>query len=210
VSSGEPYAGPPSGQAPYGQPLYGQPPYGQPPYGQPLYGQPGAYGYPPAWAVAPRGPRRPGQVTGAAVLSFVQAGLVLLATLYVWLLVSMGRLESQAIHGPSNGGPLVVEGTVLAIIQVLSVAALIAAGALALSRRSRFAWGVVLVASAVQVGLAGYWAARLSTLLSDLPSGAPDGAFAVFSVVFAAGPLVTLGLVLFAPGRRWFDGTPRR
>jgi hypothetical protein len=211
VSPGEPYTGPPSGQPPYGQPPYGQPPYAQPLYGQAPYGPPGAYGYPQPWAGAPpRGPRRPGQVTGAAVLSFVQAGLVLFATLYLWLLVSMGRLESVAIHGPSNGGPLVAEGTVLAIVQLLSVAALIAAGALALSRRSRLAWVVVLVASAVQAALAGYWATRLPALIGTLDSGASDSGVAVFSVLFAAAPLVALGLVLFRPGRSWFDGTPRR
>jgi hypothetical protein len=149
-------------------------------------------------------------VTGAAVLSFVQAGLVLCATLYVWLLVSVGRLAVATLNGPRNGGPLVVEGTVLTIVQGLSVVALVVAGALALGRRSRLAWAVVVVASALQVALAGYWATRLPTLLSDLPAGAPDSGFAVFTVVFAAGPLVTLGLLLFRPGRSWFDGSPRR
>jgi hypothetical protein len=222
TETGAPYSGPPAnggpyGQAPYGQVPYGQVPYGQAPYhqalyGQPSYGRPGVpYGNAAPWGVgAPRGPRRPGQVTGAAVLSFVQAGLVLCATLYVWLLVSVGRLAALAQGAPGNGGSLVVEGTVLTIVQGLSVAALLAAGALALGRRSRLAWGVVLVASVLQVALAGYWATRLPTLLSDLPSGAPDSGFAVFTVAFAAGPLVTLGLVLFRPGRSWFDGTPRR
>ena len=200
MNPGEPYAGPPSVQPPYGPVPYGPVPYGPVPYGQPPY-----------WGVgAPLRPRRPGQVTGAAVLSFVQAGLVLFATLYVWLLVSMGRLESVAIHGPSNGGPLVVEGTVLAIVQVLSVGALIAAGALALSRRSRLAWVVVLVASAAQLALAGYWAARLPALIGSVDSGASDNGVAAFAVLFAAAPLVALGLVLFRPGRSWFDGTPRR
>ena len=206
MNPGEPYTGPPTGQPPYGQP-----PYGQPLYGPPAYGPPGGYAYPPPWALPPpRGPRRPGQVTGAAVLSFVQAGLVLVATLYVWLLVSVGRLESTVIHGPADGGPLVAEGTVLAIVQMLSVVALLTAGGLALSRRSKLVWVLVLVAAAVQVALAGYWAVRLPVLLSDLPSGVPVNAFSAYTVFFAAAPLVTLGLVLFPPGRRWFDGTPRR
>jgi hypothetical protein len=149
-------------------------------------------------------------VTGAAVLSFVQAGLVLFASLYVWLLVSVGRLAALSMDGPTNGGPLVVEGTVLTVVQVLSVAALVVAGALALGRRSRLAWAVVLLASVLQVALAGYWATRLPVLLSDLPSRAPGSGVAVFTLAFAAGPLVTLGLILFAPGRTWFDGTPHR
>jgi hypothetical protein len=124
--------------------------------------------------------------------------------------VSVGRLAARTLHGPVDGGPLVVEGTVLAVVQLLSVAALVVAGALAIGRRSRLAWGVVLFAAVVQVVLAAYWAARLPVLLSDLPSGAPDTGFAVFTVAFAACPLVTLGLILFPPGRGWFDGTPRR
>jgi len=93
---------------------------------------------------------------------------------------------------------------------VLSVGALLTAGGLALSRRSRLAWRLVLAAAAVQVALAGYWALRLPVLLDDLPPGAVVSAFSVFTVFFAAGPLVTLGLVLSTPARRWFDGTPRR
>lgn len=217
MSPGEPYTGPPTGRPPYGQPPYSQPPYSQPPYGQAPYGQAPyeqaglPYGYPPPWAVPPpRGPRRPGQVTAAAVLAFVQAGLVLCATLYVWLLVSAARLAALAEHGPSDGGPLVVEGTVLTVVQLLSVVALVLGGLLALGRRSRLARGVVLASAAVQVALAGYWATRLPTLLSDHTSGAPDNGLAVFTVAFAAAPLVTLGLILFRPGRSWFDGTPRR
>ena len=198
-----PYAGPPTTGAPYGPPQYGPPQYGPPQYGPPQY-----WG-PPPWGPA-RGPRRPGQVTAAAVLSFVQAGLVLFATLYLWLLVSLGRLAARTLQGPSDGGPMVAEGTVLAVVQVLSVAALLAAGGLALSRRSRLAWVVVVVASVVQVVLAGYWATRLPAVLGNLDSGASGSGVAMFSVLFAAAPLVALGLVVFRPGRRWFDGTPRR
>ena len=202
MNPGAPYAGPPTGPPTYGPPHYGPPVYAPPPY----WGPPSPY-----WGGGPPlRPRRPGQVTGAAVLCFVQAGLVLVATLYVWMLVAVGRLESAAIHGSGDGSPLVAEGTALAVVQVLSVLALLTAGVLALSRRSRFAWVSVLVAAVVQVALAGYWAARLPVLLSDLSSEVPATAFAAFTVFFAAGPLVALGLVGFAPGRRWFDGTPRR
>ena len=45
---------------------------------------------------------------------------------------------------------------------------------------------------------------------SDLPGRGPGGGFAAFTLVFAACPLVALGLVLFARrGGRWFDGTRR-
>jgi len=185
---------------------YGPPRYGPPPSGRPAYVP---YTYPPPWG-GPRGPRRPGQVTAAAVLAFVQAGLVLFATLYLWLMVSIGRLARLNTYGLRGAGPLVAEGTVLAVVQGISVVALVVAGILALGRRSRLAWGAVLGASVAQVALAGYWAGRLPALLSGLPSGAPGGTFAVVAVVFAAAPLVTVGLVLFPPGRTWFDGTPRR
>ena len=209
------YSGPPATGGPYGPPpSYGPPSYAPPQYGPPQYGPPPQYRGPAPWGPAPwgpaRGPRRPGQVIAAAVLSFVQAGLVLFATLYLWLLVSLGRLAATTLHGPSGGGPMVAEGTVLAVVQVISVLALLAAGGLTLSRRSRLAWLVVVVASLVQVVLAGYWATRLPAVLGNFDSGASGSGVAVFSVLFAAAPLVALGLVLFRPGRSWFDGTRRR
>ena len=203
---GAPYAGPPRTTPP----VYGQPPYGAP-YGSPYGGYPPAwgpgYGYPGPWGPPPQpaAPRRPGQVVGAAVLAFVQSGIVLLASLYVFMFASLARVaEQQSVGSTSTIEGLAGEGTALAIIQVLSVVALVIGGIMALSRRGRPAWVVLLGALAVQVVLAVYWAVRLGALADDIPGPDPSGAFAWFALFFAAMPLAALGLVGFGPGRRWF------
>jgi hypothetical protein len=98
-----PYGEPPAQQNPYGQPAqqnpYGQPaqqnPYGQPtqppqqnPYGQqPAYGQPG-YGY-----AGPVSDKRPGSVTGAAVITLIFSGLTLLLSAFALIALLVARDE---------------------------------------------------------------------------------------------------------------------
>jgi len=214
--SEHPYGGPPATQPnPYGPPPYGPPPYGPPPYGHPApWGAPPQwapppYGYPVPWGPPPpRGVRRPAQVITAAVLSFVQAALVLVATLYLWMLLSIAGIATR--QAPSRlGDSLVTEGTVLAVVQALSVVLLVLVGVGALTRRTRPAWLLLLGAHGLQVVLTGYWAVRLQAVLGAVPDPAPTGAFAVFTVLFAVAPLVAIGLAAFGPGRRWFDEGPR-
>jgi hypothetical protein len=211
---GPPYAGPPvtgPPAPPYGFGPYGPAPhpapYGAPPYGA---GYPPPYGYPAPWAPGPPpAPRRPGQVIGSAVLAFVQAGLVGLASLYLWFAVSLiGFAAGQAPVTPGSATvqELAADGNVLALLGLLSAVLLVGAGIAGLARRSRFGWLLLGGAHAVQVVLAGYWGIRLYTVLGDVPGTLDEGAFAAFALVFAAAPLVGLGLVLLGPGRRWFDG----
>ena len=201
-----PYAGPPvpaappNGAYPYGQYAYGQYPYGQAPYGGPV----------PWAALPPRGPQRPGQVITAAVLAFVQAAVVVIASLYVWFFASIAEFAAQE----SGGMPLPVrrladEATALAVLGLLSAVLLVAAGIAALNRRTRGVWFLLLAAHGVQVGLALYWAVRLFSTLADVPGAGGEGAFASFSLIFAAGPLTALGLLLIGGGRAWFDGARR-
>jgi hypothetical protein len=82
-------------------------------------------------------------------------------------------------------------------------------GVAGLTRRSPTAWLLLVAGHAVQVVLAAYWGIRLYTVLGDVPGTLSEGAFASIALVFAAAPLAGLGLVVFGPGRRWFDGTPR-
>jgi hypothetical protein len=193
---GPPYPGPPPTAPPYG--------------GPPQYGHPAPYGYPLPWGPPPpRGPSRPGRVIGAAVLSFVQAGLVLLSSLYLWMVLSIAHIATR--QQPTRAADaLVTEGTVLAVVQAISVAALIAAGIVALNRRSGAAWLMLVGAHLVQVLLAGYWAIRLHGVFSDVAGPTPGGALGVFSLFYAAAPLVAVGLVVSGSGRHWFDGTPRQ
>jgi hypothetical protein len=197
---GAPYQGPPPTAPPYGYP----PQYGYPaPYGYPGYGFPGAWG-----PVPPRRPQRPGTVISSAVLAFVQAGVVLLSSLYLWFFTSMIGLAAQdnpAIFASSRMQSLTSEATVLAVFQALSVVLLIVAGTRALSVRTRAAWLLLVASHAVQVALAVYWAVRLVTVVNDLPGIGVEGTPAAFTIFFAAAPVVGLGLVLFGSGRRWFE-----
>lgn len=205
------YTGPPPTVPPpygYGVPgPYGPgvPSYG---YGPPPYGYPGPY--PAPYAPGPYGPgrhRRPGQVVGAAVLSFVQALLVLIASLYVWFFASLAELaiEQTPTAAPAVFHQFAREGTTLAIVQILAVALLVAGGVLALNRRTRVAWLVLVGAHAVQLGLTAYWWAQLNDLLGPAAAGEDvGGVLSALSLFFAAAPLVALGLVLFGGGRRWF------
>ncbi|MGY1803954.1 DUF6264 family protein [Blastococcus sp. SYSU D00922] len=198
---GAPYAGPPPTAPPYGAPppAYGYPP----PYAAAPWGVP--YGYP----VPPRRPQRPGQVITAAVLAFAQSVVVLIASVYVWFFASVADVATTAADGvydPATVDALATEGTVLAIVQLVSVVLLIGAGVWVLNSRRRAAATLLVVALAVQVVLAAYWMVRLQ---SEIGGYDTDGTIVAFSLFFAAAPLVGLGMLLIGPGRRWFDGTPQ-
>jgi hypothetical protein len=207
TEQGTPYAGPPV-TGPPGPWAPAVPPgwaYG----GPPPYGVPG-YGYPPAWGPpVPQGPRRPGPVIAAAVLAFVQAALVLIGSMYTFFFASVaGWLAAEGASTPSLTADLATEGRVLALVQVLSVALLVIGGILALTRRTRRAWWTLLAALGVQVLIAGYWLLRLSGAVGDGLGTGEAAPVVPFVLLFAAGPLVGIGLLLAGPGRRWFDPSP--
>jgi hypothetical protein len=146
-------------------------------------------------------------VITAAVLAFTQAAVVLVASLYLWFFASIADVAVAGTDGIYPPGPveaLAREGTVLAIVQLVSVALLIGAGIWALNSRRRGAGLLLAAALAVQVVLAAYWLVRLRTEIGDIET---DGTLIAFSLFFAAGPLVGLGMLLIGRGRSWFDGT---
>jgi hypothetical protein len=124
-------------------------------------------------------------------------------------LIGFAAGQAPATSASGTAEALASEGEVLALLGVLSAVLLVVAGIAGLTRRSRAAWLLLLAGHAVQVVLAAYWAARLHTVLGDVPGTVDESAFASFALVFAVAPLVGLGLVLFGPGRGWFDGTAR-
>ncbi len=197
------YAGPPA-TAP-GHPVPGHPPPG---YAPPGYGWAPAPAYWPAYGPpVPARPRRPGQLVAAAVLAFVQAGLVALSSAYLVLLaVAAGALATQ--YGTTaEDDALVTEAVVLTVVQLLSAIALVVGGILVLNRRSRASWLTLVVACAVQLALALYWVVRLSTLDGFTDELAGPGAALVAGVLFyAAAPAVGLGLLLAPAVRRWAAG----
>jgi len=202
---GSPYLGPPpTAPQPYGYPGHIYAGHGHPAY--PPY--PG-YGYPGPWGpVPPRRPQRPGQVVTSAVLAFVQAALVLIASLYLWFFASVIGLAAEgnpAVFASSRMQALTTEGNVLAVVQLLSAVLLVVAGIRALSARTHAAWLLTVGAHAVQIVLAAYWAVRLIAIMRDLPGAGGDGSLATATIVFAAGPAVGLGMLLVGGGRRWFQ-----
>lgn len=211
--AGGPYGtgtAPPYGWAP--RPYGGQPFYAPPPsFGYPGYGSPPPYGppYGPGGHPGPpRGPVRPGQVVGAAVLTFVQAAIVLIASVYVWFFASVAGLavDADPTSAPAAAHEFTRLGTTLSIVQVGSVILLVTGGVLALTRRTRVPLLVLVAAHAVQLALSVYWAVRLNDLIGPAAAATDGfgGVLAAFALFFSALPLVALGLVLLGSGRRWF------
>jgi len=149
-------------------------------------------------------------VTTAAVLGFVQAGVVALSSAYVLLLAS--TLGTLAVLGGQSSGEaesLVTEATVLSVVQLLSAVALVVGGVLLLNRRGRASWTTLLAALGAQLAIALYWAVRLLTLdgLADGVAGpGPVGVLVVLVLFYAVLPGVGLGLLLVRDARRWADG----
>jgi hypothetical protein len=185
----------------YGPPVYGAPYGGYPPPGYP----PPGYGYPAPW-YPPRRPQKPGSVVGAAVVAMVQGGIVVIASLYLWFFASLADVAFSEFDGsftPATADALATEGTVLAIVQLLSAVLLVGAGIWALNTRAPGARRLLIAAHAVQVGLSLYWAVRLAVLVDE-----GGGSLLAFVLIFAAGPLVSVGLLLTAAARQWFAPSP--
>jgi hypothetical protein len=146
-------------------------------------------------------------VITAAVLAFVQAAMVMLASIYVIFFASVVDLAAANASVPAGADGLATEGRVVGIVQLLTAVVLIVGGVMALNSRRRSAFLVLLAGLAVQVVLAVYWFIRISSLADRIPGPDPTSALLAFALVFAAGPLVGLGLLLIGPARRWFGVT---
>jgi hypothetical protein len=148
-------------------------------------------------------------VIASAVLAFVQAAMVLIASVYVWFFASLVTVATAGAPGSLDAEGLATEGAVLAAVQVVSAILLVTAGVMALNRRNAGTWRLLLGAHAVQIVLAFYWWVRLVTLADDFPGGDVDGLLLGFTLFFAAGPAVGLGLLLARAARGWFEDRPQ-
>jgi hypothetical protein len=146
-------------------------------------------------------------VITAAVLAFVQGGVVVLASLYLWFFASLADIALDEVPGASTPttDALATEGRVLAAVGLVSAVLLVAAGVAALNSRSRRVWLLLVIGHAAQVVLSGYWLVRLVSVFDSVSGSSPEASLAAFTFFFAAGPLVSLGLVLLGAGRRWFE-----
>lgn len=157
---------PPAETQQYGQPQYGQPPYG---YGQ----QPG---YPPQYGTpygAPSGPQRPGAALAAAVLSYIQAGVVLICSFFVLA-----------------AGTELTELLLIGIVQLISVGLLIFGAVQITSGTGR---NMMIAACVLQLALVVYYLIRIASL-DELDAADTEGAV-VIPLFFAVMPAVALALV---------------
>ena len=161
-------------------------PYGQ----QPGDANQGFGGMPPAPAEYSSGPvTRPGPVTAAAVLAFVQAGITLICT--VILMIGLGALAGAVDDAESIGGVDVNEGA-LAGLWVLTIVGLIGSGLLI--------WGGVKALS----GTAGQLliiAAGLQILLCVVWLAAFQGG--IVSILLVVMPIITLVMSLGGPAKQF-------
>jgi hypothetical protein len=172
---------PPAG---YVQPVF-PPTAQQQPYQQPGYVPagylPGPYagGYPGG----PRGPVKPGVITGAAVLGFVQAGLLVIAGL-----VSFAGARVLADLDVWVDGPGLL--TVLGVLSLVAAGLLIAGGVTVHHRRP----GLLIAGCGVSLALSLWWMVLLTQGSAEL----------TLPLVFATMPIISLSLVLSAAARAWF------
>jgi hypothetical protein len=180
----------PYGQQPGNQGYGQQPPpgYGQQP--QPGYGSMPAA--PPEYTGGPI--QRPGTVTTAAVLSFVQGGISLICT--VIAMIIFAAVSSLADDAESSYAIDIDEG-MLAIGWIVAVAGVIGAGLLiwaGVKALSGTAGQLMLIASAVQIVLCIVWLALLGG--------------GIIAVLLAVMPIIALVMYLGGPAKQ-FEASKR-
>lgn len=172
------------------------PPGGQPAYpAQPYPAGPGGYGYQPS--------ARPGSVTGAAVLGFIQAGITLITTgiLFVGL---FGTVSAQ-------GSGAAVSWAV-AIAQLAGLVLLIFGAVQLMSGTSRVLYVVGVV---LELVVCAYYLISLlaidtgNSVLSDQFQDMKN-AMAVIPVVFAVMPLIGLVLAMGSAASQYLSANNGR
>ena len=163
------------------------------PYGQ----QPGDFnqgqGYgamPPAPPEYSSGPiARPGTVTTAAVLAFVQAGLTLICS--VVLMIGLGALAGAIDDSETIGGVDVNEGA-LAGLWILAIVGLVGAGLLiwgGVKALSGTAGQILVIAAGLQIVLCVIW-------LAAFQGG-------IVSILLVVMPIITLVMSLGGPAKQF-------
>ena len=177
-----------------GAPLPGQQPptgYPQPVYPPTAYQQPGAQpGYgPPPYPMAPQKPRKPGVVTAAAVLAFVQAGLLLIAGIAT---LNGGTALSDldlGITGRAYSGVL----TTMGVLTLASAGLLIAGGVSAFNKRP---W-LMVAGAALSLALSVWWVVQFDVL----------GFILTWALLLAVMPIISLSLILSSTAKNWMKST---
>jgi hypothetical protein len=172
-------------------PSYGQPQqYGQS-YGQPYgYGQ---QGYDQGYGSAPLS--RPGAVTAAAIITFVLAGLALLASAITGVTVLAARddIKNQLINDPGFGSTFSRQDLDTVVTFIGLGAFLFALLALV---------GIVLAA----LVLRGRGWARVALIVLSVPTAIAGliGFAAALPLLWTAGAVAVIVLLSLGPVRQWF------
>lgn len=165
-------------------------PYGQQPPGNYNQGQPAYGGMPPAPPEYSGGAQaRPGQVTAAAVLAFVQAGLTLICTII--LMIGLGAVSGAVGDAESIGGVDVDEG-MLAILWILSIVGLVGGGLLiwaGVKALSGTAGQLLVIAAALQIVLCIVW-------LAGFNGG-------IVSILLVVMPIIILVMAMSGPAKQY-------
>jgi hypothetical protein len=174
---------------------YGQQPYGQQPQGNygPGPGNPGpgyGGGMPPAPPEYSAGPvTRPGTVTTAAVLGFVQAGLTLICTIFV--VIILGAAQAVTNESESQFGVEIDQG-MLTIGWIVAIAGVVGAGLLiwaSVKTLGGTAGQLMVIAAALQLVLCIVWLAALGG--------------GIVAVILAVMPIISLVMVLGGPAKQY-------
>ncbi len=183
------YAPPPTGGhvQPVFPPTPQQQPYQQPGYVPPGW-VPGPYpGYPPAPYGAgypPRGPVKPGVVTGAAVLAFVQAGLLVIGG----IVTLAGGTALQSVDVSVQRGLSGVL-TVMGFLTLVAAGLLIAGGVTVHNRKP---W-LLVAGCALSLVLSVWWAVQFDILTFTV----------TWPLILAIMPIISLSLVFGPAARAW-------
>lgn len=182
------------GTPPGGQPAYpGTPPGGQPVYAGQPYPQGGYGGYGPAPM------EKPGSVTGAAVLGFIQAGITLITTAIIFIgLIGTASLQTSDA----------AIGWIVAFAQLAGLILLIFGAVQLMSGTNRMLYVVgaileLLVCAYYLINIMGS-DTRGSGVFVELAEDM-KAAITVIPIVFAVMPVIGLILVLGSGTTRWLQ-----
>lgn len=192
---GQPAQGYPQ-SPPYGQPAQ-QPGYPQsPPYGQPAPQYP--YGsMPAAPAEYSGGPiPRPGTVTAAAVLGYVQAGITLIPTV----------LMLAGLVNEGGGGEDAAFGWIIVLAQIAGAALLITGGVQIMGGKSR---ALMVAAAGIELAVCLGWIVRVALIESSGVGAdvidAGKGVLIGFAIFFAIMPTISLVMSLGASTTQFLE-----
>jgi hypothetical protein len=164
-------------------------PYGQQPPGGFNQGQPGYGAMPPAPPEYTGGPvARPGTVTTAAVLGFVQAGITIIATII--LMIGLAAVQDVVNDAESVGG-VDIDGGGLGLLWAAGFVALVGAGLLiwgSVKALSGTAGNLLVIAAGLQIVLCVFW----------LVEGA-----GIIPILLIVMPIISLVMSLGGPAKQY-------